>query len=124
MTNRERFSAVFNNQMPDDRLPMIPWLQDMGVEGILPLERQAGVDVVSIKRQYPGFLQIGAFDKTVMCKGEKTMRAEFERILPAMKMSGYIPGVDHQTPPDVSLENYRIYVGLLREYCEKAVRKT
>ena len=105
-----------------DVTPMIPWLLDVGVEGVLPLERQAGVDVFSIKRQYPGFLQIGAFDKTVMHKGEQAMRAEFERVLPAMRLGGYIPSVDHQTPPDVSLENYRIYVRLLKEYCEKAVR--
>jgi len=49
------------------------------------------------------------------------MRAEFERLLPVMKKGGFIPSVDHQTPPDVSLENYRCYVSLLKEYCQKAV---
>ena len=48
------------------------------------------------------------------------MREEFEQLLPAMKSGGYIPSVDHQTPPDVSMEQYRIYVRLLREYAEKA----
>jgi hypothetical protein len=33
------------------------------------------------------------------------------------------PGVDHQTPPDVSLENYRIYLRLLNEYCRAAAIK-
>jgi hypothetical protein len=40
-----------------------------------------------------------------------------------MRQGGFIPSVDHQTPPGVSLENYRIYLGLLREYCEKAAQK-
>ena len=53
----------------------------------------------------------------VMSKGEKEMRQEFERLLPAMKSGGYIPSVDHQTPPGVSLADYRIYLKLLEEYC-------
>ncbi len=55
-----------------------------------------------------------------MNKGENEMRAEFERLLPVMKSGGFIPSVDHQTPPGVSLSNYRIYLKLLKEYCRKA----
>jgi hypothetical protein len=62
---------------------------------------------------------VGGFDKTVMHRGEETMRAEFERLLPVMRSGGYVPGCDHQTPPDVSLEDYRLYVRLLREYAER-----
>ena len=51
------------------------------------------------------------------------MRNEFERILPAIKQGCYVPCVDHQTPPDVSLKNYRVYIELLREYAYKAVAK-
>ncbi|MCK5812156.1 MAG: hypothetical protein KAG94_04615 [Clostridiales bacterium] len=103
--------------------PMIPWLKRAGIEGALPLERQAGVDVSNLRKNHPDFKIIGAYDKMVMKNGEQAMRNEFERILPVMKMGGYIPSVDHQTPPDVSLENYKIYVNLLREYCEKAVKE-
>ena len=103
---------------------MIPWLIRAGVDGVLPLERQAGVDLVRLREQYPDFLFIGGFDKMTMPKGEAAMRAEFERLLPVMKSGGYIPSCDHQTPPGVSLENYRVYVRLLTEYAEKAVRRT
>ena len=65
---------------------------------------------------------IGAFDKTVMHLGADAMRKEFERIFPVMCSGGYIPSVDHQTPPEVSLENYRCYVSLLKEYCCKAAK--
>lgn len=99
--------------------PLIPWFLDGGIQGILPLERMAGVDVNRIRATYPDLIMIGGFDKTVMHKGEKAMRAEFERILPAIRSGGYIPSVDHQTPPDVSMENYRIFMRLLREYSEK-----
>jgi len=95
---------------------LIPWLLDNGVEGVLPLERQAGVDGMAIRDQFPKVAMIGHFDKMVMTKGEAAMRAEFERLVPMIKAGGFIPSVDHQTPPSVSLDNYRIYLKLLDEY--------
>jgi hypothetical protein len=100
----------------------IPWFIDAGIEGALPLERKAGVDVAALRESFPDFLFIGGFDKTVMKSGEAAIRAEFERLLPVMRRGGYVPSVDHQTPPDVSLSNYRTYAGLLREYCREACR--
>lgn len=101
---------------------MIPWLMRAGIDGVLPLERQAGVDICALRDKYPDFLFIGGYDKMVMTRGEADMRAEFERLLPAMRKGGFIPSVDHQTPPGVSLENYLIYVRLLKEYTEKATK--
>jgi hypothetical protein len=103
--------------------PMLPWFQEVGVEGVLPLERQAGVDVSRIRQRFPGWIMVGGFDKTVMRLGEAAMRREFERLLPAMRSGRYIPAVDHQTPPDVSLENYKIYVRLLKEYAAKGAKQ-
>lgn len=99
---------------------MIPWLIEAGIAGILPLERQSGVDVARIRKEYPNSLMIGAFDKVVMSEGEECIRKEFDRLLPVMKTGGFIPSCDHQTPPGVSFENYKIYLKLLKEYCEKA----
>ena len=97
----------------------LPWFMRAGIEGILPLERQAGVDLLKLREKYPRCLFLGHYDKMVMSKGEEAMRAEFERILPVMRQGGFIPSVDHQTPPGVSLENYQIYVRLLKEYARK-----
>lgn len=90
-----------------------------GIEGVLPLERQAGVDVNRIRRNDPDWIMIGGYDKTIMHLGEEAMRREFDRLLPAMQSGRYIPSVDHQTPPDVSLSQYRTYVSLLREYAAR-----
>ena len=98
--------------------PMIPWLKEVGFEGCLPLERMAGVDVNRIRKNHPDWRMIGAFDKTIMHKGEAAMRAEFERLKPAVLSGGFIPSVDHQTPPGVSLEDYKLYIRLLREFAE------
>ena len=99
----------------------IDWFARAGIEGILPLERQAGVDLEALRLRHPDFLFIGHFDKMTMPHGEEAMRKEFERLLPVMRQGGFVPSVDHQTPPGVSLENYRIYLKLLKEYAEKAV---
>jgi hypothetical protein len=95
---------------------LAPWLQEVGVRGVLPLERQAGVDGLKLRRQYPDLLMIGHFDKMTQNKGEAAMRAEFERLVPIMKSGGFIPSVDHQTPPGVSIDEYRTYLRLLFEY--------
>lgn len=99
---------------------LIPWFEKVGLEGILPLERMAGVDVNRIRANHPEWKMVGGFDKTVMHLGEKRMREEFERLMPAMRSGRFIPSVDHQTPPAVSTEDYRLYLSLLREYAAQA----
>ena len=101
--------------------PLVPWLLEAGLEGVDPLERQAGVDIARLRRTYPGLVMLGGFDKMAMPKGRDAMRHEFERILPVMASGRYFPGVDHQTPPGVSLEQYRVYMELFREYAVRAV---
>jgi hypothetical protein len=95
---------------------LVPWLLREGIAGVLPLERQAGVDGLALRRQFPTLAIIGHFDKMTMHKGEAALRGEFQRLLPLMAGGGFIPSVDHQTPPGVSLEQYRLYLRLLEEY--------
>ena len=66
---------------------------------------------------------LGHFDKMCMKHGKAAMRAEFERILPSMQRGKVIASVDHQTPPDVSMENYTAYGALLHEYAAKITHK-
>jgi hypothetical protein len=105
-----------------DVTAMIPWMQAVGIEGVLPLERQAGVDAAAIRRAHGQWLMIGQYDKMVMPRGPAAMRAEFERLLPVMRGGGFIPSVDHQTPPGVSLDQYRAYLELLAHYTELAAK--
>ena len=102
-----------------DVTQLVPWLQGVGVAGVLPLERQAGVDGVALRKQFPTLRMVGHFNKLTMDRGEAAMRAEFERLVPLMKTGGFIPSVDHQTPPAVSMEQYRLYLRLLDEYVKR-----
>lgn len=98
------------------------WFTRAGADGILPLERQAGVDVARLRRENPGQCYVGGYDKMVMDKGDEAIRAEFERLLPVAKTGGLIISCDHQTPPGVSLAQYRRYLETFREYAAAAAR--
>ncbi len=102
---------------------LVPWFHDdCGVDGFVPCERQAGMDLVELRKRHPKLNVIGGYDKMKMFAGENEMRAEFEHALPILKTGGIILGTDHQTPPQVSLEAYERYVGMLKE-CAKLVGK-
>jgi hypothetical protein len=95
---------------------LVPWLLREGIRGVLPLERQAGVDGMALRRQFPEVGLVGHFNKMVMSQGEAAMRAEFERLAPLMRSGGFIPSVDHQTPPHVTIDQYRTFRRLLDQY--------
>ena len=121
-TIKDNYNTKIMIDSDGDITTMIPWMQEAGIEGVYPLEKQAGVDIVKIRDQNPEFLMMGGYDKMVMSQGKAAMKSEFERILPVMKSGGYIPSVDHQTPPEVSLKNYKIYLELFKDYVGKAIK--
>lgn len=93
---------------------MIPWLLDCGVDGVFPLERNAGVDIAGLRKEFPKLLMIGGFDKRCVLQGKEAIAAEIEKLRPIVQLGGYIPGMDHQTPPGTALEDYQYYVSLLK----------
>jgi len=101
---------------------MVDWFIDAGVDGILPLERQAGNDLVRLRQRYPKFMFIGGFDKMCLFQGKDAIRREVERLLPVIRSGRYIIGMDHQTPPGTTLENYRYYLSVLREVSAQACK--
>jgi uroporphyrinogen-III decarboxylase len=102
-----------------DVTQMVPWLLREGIQGVLPLERQAGVDGTRLRQSFPSLCMVGHYDKMVMNRGEDAIRNEFERLRPLVRSGRFIPSVDHQTPPGVSLDQYRAYVRLLAEYARQ-----
>lgn len=100
------------------------WFERVGLDGILPLERQAGVDIDRLRAEHPRLRFIGHFDKMAMNRGEAALRAEFERLLPVASRGGFIVSCDHQTPPGVSYQDYQLYLRLFREYAVEAGRRS
>lgn len=92
---------------------LIPLLKSVGVTGMLPFEKQAGNDLLKIRKENPGFIIMGGFNKAILRDGNKNMEEDLERelcqIRELVKTGGYIPFGDHFIPPDVSWKNFSNY---------------
>ncbi len=99
---------------------LIPNFLSVGVDGFLPMDVNAGMDIVSVRQEYPRLQFIGGFNKLCIADGHQAVDREFERLLPVIRQGGYIPGADHQVPPSTSLENYRYYIARLGQVMKQA----
>jgi uroporphyrinogen-III decarboxylase len=99
-----------------DITQLIPLFIEGGVDGLLPFECAAGMDIVKVAQQYPDLVIVGGIDKMEIAKGPAAIDAELEKKLPAMfKRGGYLPSLDHHVPPEVSFDNFRYYIEKTRE---------
>lgn len=104
-----------------DMTLLIPLFVEAGVNYLWPFEVQAGMDVTQVRDQWPReFMIWGGIDKRALAVDEKAIRDEVERVAPYMlQRSGYIPGLDHSVPPDVTLDNFRYYLEYVRKIGEQ-----
>jgi hypothetical protein len=99
---------------------LIPDFIKSGVDGFLPMDVSAGMDIVEIRGLFPELKFIGGYNKLVIADGPAAIDREFERILPVIRSGGYIPGADHQIAPSTPLENYKYYISRLHEVMKQA----
>ena len=93
---------------------IIPNFIDAGVDGFLPMDVNAGMDIVAVRRRFPRLKFIGGFNKLRIQEGRAAIDMEFKRILPVIRSGGYIAGNDHQVPPSAPLDLYRYYIEALK----------
>lgn len=110
---------IFVDTDGDFRL-LIPNFMKAGVDGFLPMDVNAGMDIVAVRKEFPELKFIGAFNKLVLLEDREAIDKEFERIMPVIRQGGYIPGLDHQAAPNTSLENYKYYIEKLKEAMKEA----
>ena len=98
----------------DQLIPL--WLEG-GVNGFHPLEVAAGMDPVALRKRYGrSVLLRGGIDKRKLAQGGQALRDEVLSKVPFLARSGgYVPYIDHETPPDVSWANFQEYARLVRE---------
>lgn len=99
-------------------LPLVPIFLEAGVKGLYPLEVQAGMDAIALRKEYgKRLILIGNIDKRAIALGRDAIEREVGSKLPYLKREGgYIPSLDHEVPPDVSYQNYCYYLEFLRKY--------
>ncbi len=94
----------------DSRL-LLPDMLAVGVNSTAPCEVAANMDPVALRKQFGRSLRIGGgFDKRIVATGSEAVKCELERLSPVIKEGGFVPGVDHSIPADVSWDNYRRYI--------------
>ena len=95
---------------------LIPVWIESGFGGNCPMEVAAGNDLPAFRRQYGTRMAYrGGVDKRAMAKGDKVLRAEIDRLAPAIRSGGIVPSCDHGIPADVSWPNFVEYCRLLAE---------
>ena len=99
---------------------LIPNFLSAGVDGFLPMDVNAGMDIVRVREEFPRVKFIGAYNKLALPKGRDAIDAEFERLMPVIRQGGYVPGLDHQAAPSTPFENYRYYLKRLFEVMKEA----
>jgi len=98
------------------------WLE-AGMDGCHPCEVAAGSDPVELRRRFPHVSLMGGLDKRRIAAGPEGIDAELKRVQPLLKEGAYIPMLDHFVPPDVSYENYLLYVQRRRELLDNPCGK-
>jgi uroporphyrinogen decarboxylase len=95
---------------------LIPLWIEAGFNSNDPIEVAAGNDLPAYRRRYGTKMAYhGGVDKRAMAKGGVFIKKEIERLTPAIKSGGILPGCDHGIPPDVSWPNMIEYGRLLAQ---------
>ena len=82
-------------------------LIDVGVQCLNPLQVQAGMDAVALRREFGDRLAFyGGISAQAMAGPRVELGAVLERIIPIARDGGYIMHSDHSVPPDVSFEQF------------------
>lgn len=99
-----------------DVTQLIPLFIEGGVDGLLPFEVAAGMDVRQVREAYPDLRILGGIDKRALAIDQKAIDEELEAKLPAMlRTRGYLPSLDHHVHPEVPYDNFRYYLKRCRE---------
>lgn len=98
--------------------PLVDLLIEAGIIGLWPLEVNAGMNAVELRKKYGDKLFLaGNLDKAELGKGGEAMRREVDSKVPVLKeMGGYLPGADHLIPSEFTLERFKEYADYIKKF--------
>ena len=120
-----RGARLFSQDSDGDMRAVIPVFLDAGVNVMGPMEPAAGMDIVSLRRQYGAQLAMeGGIDKHVLRRPKADITAELEyKIPPVVRTGGCVLGLDHRIPNGTPLEAYRFYIKKAWEILDRETEK-
>lgn len=97
-------------------MPLIPDLLDAGIDSLNPLEVKAGMDPISLKRDYGDKLVLHGGINAVLWNQKDAIIEEINRTVPHLKANGgYIFSSDHSIPNSVGLDTFRTIVAQVKQ---------
>lgn len=97
---------------------LIPCWLDSGIDVLFPIEIGTWhADPVALRQRYGKRLRMmGGFDKHLIPQGEAAVRGALEHLRPLIAEGGFLPIPDHRIPPDCSVEQFREYVRVFKDF--------
>ena len=88
----------------------------MGLDGLNPLEVKAGVDPIETKKNFGNDLLLHGGFNALWWNDLEHMKSMVREWLPIMmENGGYIFATDHSTPSNVSAEDFRTIIELVKK---------
>jgi len=110
---RSHGTTCFAVDSDGDPTMLIPLLLDAGVDTVWPIERASDVSPQQWRQRFGRSLRLwGGVDKRLLARGRDTVAAHLREFIPLIEEGGFIPTVDHTVPPDVSYDDFRVYLEL------------
>jgi len=98
---------------------LLPDLLDCGINGIVPLEVSAGMDVARLRVDFPELILNGGIDKRALTKGQNEIETDLARYFTIAWQKGKcIPRLDHGAPPNISWTNAQFFARRYLDYCK------
>jgi len=98
---------------------LIPYFIEEGIDCLQPLEVKSGMDLIDLKRKYGDKICfMGGIDVRLMALDDpKPIEKEIKEKLEAAKEGGgYIYHSDHSVPKNVSFQQYKRVIDLVKKY--------
>lgn len=94
-----------------DIMKLLPDVLDTGIDALNPIEVKAGMEPLTIKKEYGDRLVLHGGINAVLWDDKEAIISEIDRLVPALKENGgYIFSSDHSIPNSVSLENFKAII--------------
>jgi uroporphyrinogen decarboxylase len=98
-----------------DCMNIIPFFVSCGVTVMYPFESGCGMDVREVRKKFPTLAMMGGINKANIRFGRQKIDEMLAVVEETLQSGGYVPYLDHFTPPDVDFENFKYYRSRLNE---------
>ena len=100
-----------------DVRPILDMLIDAGIDGLNPLERRAGMDILDMRRRYPRLVLTGGMDNTgtLIAGPIAAIESEARAIIDIGRDGGVIIGT-HSISPEIPVEHFAAYRRVVEAY--------